>query len=196
MWHQIFYHVWWPGQGNDPMYLANTSMNRSRNNYYNNNYTPHMYTNGKDSGSNPNNWKEDPKSYLSNVGLYDISIKGIQSGNSIDFEISSSSLVNTGSSTNIRLFIATVMGMVKYPNSPNGLTEHHNAVIDLIIGNEGKKMSYISGVDYIESFNWSMPTNWINHNSINWNSEDIKVVVWIQNFNSKEILQVTSLDFD
>ena len=196
MWHQIFYHVWWPGQGNDPMYLANTSMNRSRNNYYNNNYTPHMYTNGKDSGSNPNNWKEDPKSYLSNVGLYDITIKGIQSVNSIDFEVSSSSLVNTGLSTNIRLFIATIMGLVKYPNSPNGLTEHHNAVIDLITGNEGKKMSYISGVDYIESFNWSMPTNWINHNSINWNSEDIKVVVWIQKFNSKEILQVASFDFD
>ena len=155
-----------------------------------------MYTNGKDSGSNPNNWKEDPKNYLSKVGLYDISIKGLQSGNSIDFEVSSSSVMNTGSSTNIRLYIATVMGLVKYPNSPNGLTEHHNAVIELITGNEGKKMSYISGVDYIESFNWSMPNNWINHNSINWKSEDIKVVAWIQNYNSKEILQAVSFDFD
>ena len=155
-----------------------------------------MYTNGKDSGSNPNNWKEDPKNYLSKVGIYDISIKGLQSGNSIDFEVLSSSVMNTGSSTNIRLYIATVMGLVKYPNSPNGLTEHHNAVIELITGNEGKKMSYISGVDYIESFNWSMPNNWINHNSINWKSEDIKVVAWIQNYNSKEILQAVSFDFD
>ena len=57
-------------------------------------------------------------------------------------------------------------------------------------------MKYVSNLDYIESFNWSMPTNWINHNSINWKSEDIKVVAWIQNYNSKEILHVASFNFD
>ena len=155
-----------------------------------------MYTDTKDSPSNPYLWSEGPNSYLSNIILFVITIKGVQSGNIIGFEVSSSSVMNTGSSTNIRLYIATVMGLVKYPNSPNGLTEHHNAVIELITGNEGKKMSYISGVDYIESFNWSMPNNWINHNSINWKSEDIKVVAWIQNYNSKEILQAVSFDFD
>ena len=196
MWQQIFYHVWWPGQGNDPMYLANTAMNRTRNNYYGNNYTPHMYTNGRDSGSNPNNWKEDPRGYLSNVGLYEISIKGSRFDNSISFEVISNSLINTGSSSDIRLFVATVMGLVKYPNSPNGLTDHYNSVIELVTGNDGKKMKYISSLNYIESFNWSMPTNWIYHNSINWKSEDIKIVAWIQNYNSKEILQMTSFDFD
>ena len=29
IWSQIYYHVWWPGQGNDPMYLMNQSMNCS-----------------------------------------------------------------------------------------------------------------------------------------------------------------------
>ena len=87
IWTQIYYHVWWPGQGNDPMYLANTSMNRTRNNYYENNYTPHMFTNGKDSGSNTTNWKNDPKSYLDNVGLYGVRISGIQLGNDISFDV-------------------------------------------------------------------------------------------------------------
>ena len=90
----MFYHVWWPGQGNDPMYLANTSMNQVRNNYYENNYTPHMYTNGKDSGSNTTSWKNDPKNFLNNVGLHEIKISGSQSGNTIDFNISSSSVKN------------------------------------------------------------------------------------------------------
>ena len=110
MWTRIFYHVWWPGQGNDPMYLANISMNRDRNNYYVNNYTPHMYTNGKDSGSNTNNWKNDPRTYLNEVGLYEILIDGTQSGNSIDFNVTSSSISN--SSSDIRLYVATVMGHV------------------------------------------------------------------------------------
>ena len=110
MWTRIFYHVWWPGQGNDPMYLANTSMNRDRNNYYGNNYTPHMYTNVKDSGSNTNNWKNDPRTYLNEVGLYEILIDGTQSGNSIDFNVTSSSISN--SSSDIRLYVATVMGHV------------------------------------------------------------------------------------
>tara|TARA_B100001029_G_scaffold103670_1_gene85425 strand:- start:267 stop:848 length:582 start_codon:yes stop_codon:yes gene_type:complete len=193
MWTRIFYHVWWPGQGNDPMYLANISMNRDRNNYYGNNYTPHMYTNGKDSGSNTNNWKNDPRTYLNEVGLYEILIDGTQSGNSIDFNVTSSSISN--SSSDIRLYVATVMGHVKYSKSPNGLTDHHDAVIEILTGNSGKKMNYIAADKRVDSFSWSMPKNWIDHPSINWNSNDIKVVAWIQNYNSKEILQVFEYEF-
>ena len=196
MWTRIFYHVWWPGQGNDPIYLANTSMNRTRNNYYGNNYTPHMYTNGKDSGSNTNNWKNDPRSYLSEVGLYEISIQGSQSGNTLNFDVTSSSISNTSLSSDIRLYVATVLGHVKYPNSPNGLIDHHDAVIELLTGNSGKRMNYSSDVKLIESFSWSMPKNFINHSLIQWSSEDIKVVAWIQNYNSKEILQVINYDFE
>jgi hypothetical protein len=31
---EIFYHVWWPGANNDPMYLANVPDNTNRTNYY------------------------------------------------------------------------------------------------------------------------------------------------------------------
>lgn len=196
IWTQIYYHVWWPGQGNDPMYLANTSMNRTRNNYYENNYTPHMFTNGKDSGSNTTNWKNDPKSYLDDVGLYGVRISGIQSGNEISFDVELDAVKSTSSSRDLRLFIATVMDTVKYDRSPNGLIEHHNAVIDLITGDTGKSIKLISGVVTKESFSWSMRTEWINHSDLTYNMSGLKVVAWIQDYKNKEVLQVNELNFD
>jgi len=196
IWTQIYYHVWWPGQGNDPMYLANTSINRTRNNYYENNYTPHMFTNGKDSGSNTTNWKNDPKSYLDDVGLYGVRISGIQSGNDISFDVELDAVKSTSSSRDLRLFIATVMDTVKYDKSPNGLLVHHNAVIDLITGDTGKSIKLISGVVTKESFSWSMRTEWINHSDLTYNMSGLKVVAWIQDYSNKEILQVNELNFD
>lgn len=196
MWTQIYYHVWWPGQGNDPMYLANTSMNITRNNYYENNYTPHMFTNGKDSGSNTTNWKNDPKKYLDDVGLYGVRISGNQSGNDISFDVELDAVKSPSSSRDLRLFIATVMDTVKYFGSANGLTEHHNAVIDLITGDTGKSIKLFSGVVTKESFSWSMRTEWINHTDLTYNMSGLKVVVWIQDYSNKEILQVNELNFD
>ena len=196
IWTQIYYHVWWPGQGNDPMYLANTSMNRTRNNYYENNYTPHMFTYGKDSGSNTTNWKNDPKSYLDDVGLYGVRISGIQSGNDISFDVELDAVKSTSSSRDLRLFIATVMDTVKYDRSPNGLIEHHNAVIDLITGDTGKSIKLISGVVTKESFSWSMRTEWINHSDLTYNMSGLKVVAWIQDYKNKEVLLVNELNFD
>ena len=196
IWTQIYYHVWWPGQGNDPMYLANTSMNRTRNNYYENNYTPHMFTNGKDSGSNTTNWKNDPKDYLNDVSLYGVRISGIQSGNDISFDVELNAVKSTSSSRDLRLFIATVMDTVKYDKSPNGLLVHHNAVIDLLTGDTGKSIKLISGVVTKESFTWSMRTEWINHSDLTYNMSGLKVVAWIQDYSNKEILQVNELNFD
>lgn len=196
IWTQIYYHVWWPGQGNDPMYLANTSINRTRNNYYENDYTPHMFTNGKDSGSNTTNWKNDPKDYLNDVSLYGVRISGIQSGNDISFDVELDAVKSTSSSRDLRLFIATVMDTVKYDKSPNGLLVHHNAVIDLLTGDTGKSIKLISGAVTKESFSWSMRTEWINHSDLTYNMSGLKVVAWIQDYSNKEILQVNELNFD
>ncbi len=196
IWSQIYYHVWWPGQGNDPMYLMNQSMNRTRNNYYENNYTPHMYTNGKDSGSGTATWISDPKTYLEEVGLYEINLIGTRSGNEISFDVKMNVIETTPTSQDLRLFVATVIDTVHYPASPNGLTEHHNPVIALLTGNTGKQMKFISGITYTESFTWSMPSGWINHADISWKSSGLKAVAWIQNYMSKEVLQVNVFRFE
>ena len=87
------------------------------------------------------------------------------------------------------------MGHVIYNNSANGLRDHHDAVIEIVTGNEGKKMEYISGVEYVESVSWSVPRNWVDHQQIKWKSEDLKVVAWIQDYSSKTALQANEYDF-
>ena len=189
------------------MYLMNQSMNRIRNNYYQDSdvlvngtddghWTPRMYTNGKVSYGNPTTWISDSKTYLEGVSLYEVNLSGSQSGNEILFDVKMNAIQTTPSSQDLRLFVATVMDIVQYPTSTNLLTEHHNPVIELLTGNTGKQMNFISGITYTESFTWSMPDAWINHSDITWKSSDLKAVAWIQNYTSKEVLQVNEFGFD
>jgi len=41
-----------------------------------------------------------------------------------------------------------------------------------------------------------MPSSWKNHSKITWDSKDLKVVAWIQDYSNKQILQVAELNFD
>ena len=195
IWSRIYYHVWWPSPGNDPMYALNPDLNRTRSEFYAGNFTPHMFTNGFDSGSSLNSWLDDPKKYLNTVSTYEISFQGAKSDNTLGFEITTNSMKNIDDSSDIRLFVATVMEKVVYPGSFNGMYEHKNVVIDQLLGNSGKKIQYIANSNYTDYFNWSMPEAWKNNSEIRWSNSNLKVVVWIQDFSSKEILQSSEFKF-
>ena len=190
LWSQIFYHVWWPGQGNDPMYLINQQMNRDRNNYYGNNYTPHLYSNGRDSGSNPATWRDDARSITNEISLFTLTSTSIKEGRDITVSVSAKSLIDTSPNTELKLFVAVVLDKVVYPSSPNGLTDHYDVVVDLLSGNSGKKIIFEANLSKIETFNWTFPDPWINKSIASWNSNELKIVSWIQDYNSKQILQV------
>ena len=195
IWSRIYYHVWWPSPGNDPMYALNPDLNRTRSEFYAGNFTPHMFTNGFDSGSSLNSWLDDPKKYLNTVSTYEISFQGAKSDNTLGFEVTTNSMKNIDDSSDIRLFVATVMEKVVYPGSFNGMYEHKNVVIDQLLGNSGKKIQYIANSNYTDYFNWSMPEAWKNNSEIRWSNSNLKVVVWIQDFSSKEILQSSEFKF-
>lgn len=195
IWSRIYYHVWWPSPGNDPMYALNPDLNRSRSEYYAGNFTPNMITNGYESGSSLSSWLNDPMKYLNTVSTYEISFKGSRAGNAITFQITSSNMKNNNDSSDIRLFVATVMGKVIYPGSFNGMYEHSNVAIDQLLGNTGKKIQYIANSDYLENFNWTIPAPWNDNPDIRWSPGNLKVIVWIQDFKSKEILQSAEFRF-
>ena len=195
IWSRIYYHVWWPSPGNDPMYALNPELNRTRSDYYAGNFTPHMFTNGFDSGSSLNSWLEDPKKYLNTVSTYEISAKGSRLDGDLSIEVTTSNLKNSDDSSDIRLFVAAVMARVIYPGSFNGMYEHHNVVIEQLLGNSGKQIQYIANSNYMESFNWSIPQSWKNNSEIRWSAGNLKIVVWIQDYRSKEILQSAEFKF-
>ena len=82
-------------------------MNRVRSNYYEGNFTPHMFTNGSSSGSSVSAWVEDPNKYLNMVSPYSISFQGVLS-NDYKFDIAFKSLVKTAENSDIRLFVANL----------------------------------------------------------------------------------------
>ena len=175
IWSRIYYHVWWPSPGNDPMYALNPELNRSRSEYYAGNFTPHMFTNGYDSGSSLNSWLEDPKKYLNTVSTYEISAKGSRLNSDLSLEVTTSNLKNSDDSRDIRLFVAAVMARVIYPGSFNGMYEHHNVVIEQLLGNSGKKIQYIANSNYMESFNWSIPQSWKNNSFCYLDISNVKI---------------------
>ena len=177
------------------MYALNPALNRTRSEFYSGNFTPHMFTNGFDSGSSLNSWLDDPKKYLNTVSTYEISFQGAKSDNTVDFEVTTSNMRNIDDSMDIRLFVATVMEKVVYPGSFNGMYEHKNVVIDQLLGNCGKQIQYLANSNYTDNFNWSMPEAWKNNSEIRWSNSNLKVVAWIQDFSSKEILQSSEFKF-
>ena len=81
------------------MYALNTSMNRTRSDYYEGNYTPHMFTNGFDSGSSLNAWVEDPKKYMNEVSFLELSFQGANNNDNYNFAITAKSVINTDDSS-------------------------------------------------------------------------------------------------
>ena len=177
------------------MYALNPSMNRSRSTYYDGNFTPNMFTNGSSSGSSVSVWVEDPKKYLNTVSPYFLSFQGSALADSYNFDIAFKSLTNSDENSDIRLFVAASLKKVVYPGSFNGLYEHHNVMVQQLLGNEGKTIKFLSNVDYNESFSWKFSNDWINNTELRWSKESIRIVAWIQDYNSKEILQAEEFSF-
>ena len=172
------------------MYLINQQMNRDRNDYYGNNYTPHLYSNGRDSGSSPATWRDDARNITNEISLFTMNSTSTKEGRDITVSVSAKSLIDTSPNTNLKLFVAVVLDKVVYPSSPNGLTDHYDVVVDLLSGSNGKKVIFEANVSKLETFNWTFPDPWINKSIASWNSNELKIISWIQDFSSKQILQV------
>jgi len=194
-WLDIRYHVWWPGSGDDPMCWANKEMNTERNDYYGNNYTPHMFTNGSDSESNPINWTQKPRDLAGSLSPIKMVVTGSRIGMEVSTTVTVSSLVDF-SQQDLRLFVAAVMDTVQYPESSNGLPEHHNAVMGMLTANTGQALSLTASSPLEYHFDWTVLDSWQQATSFTWKAKDLRLVVWIQNYSSKEILQAQDLSLE
>ena len=119
----------------------------------------------------------------------------LNNNDNYNFAITAKSLINTDDSSDLRLFVAPILGKVVYPGSYNGMYEHHNVIIEQLTGNSGKSIKFLANVDYTETFSWSIPSQWVDNTQLRWNSSTIKVIAWVQNYRTKEILQAADFTF-
>ena len=187
-WVQVRYHVWWPGAGNDPFYLYNTSLNQTRNSYYGNNFTPHMFTGGGDSGSGSTTWQANALNMVGEDTPITIEINGSIFGSDVDVSVLISSDLDL-SSVNTRLIVAATMDSVYYAG-PNGLQHHHAVIIEYLTADNTGDAIILDGNNNIQiNYFWTMDSNWPNNSTVTWDISNLNIVAFVQNYSTKEVIQ-------
>ena len=160
----IRYHAWWPSSS-DPFYQANIEENTRRINYYGADYTPHLYLDGSvDGGYQASTWENLIQQELA-----------VPSPLIMDLEITYDPPSRTGtvittitvdSAVNFvapKLRIALVESNIFY-NAPNGETEHHQIMRDMIPNAEGIPLALGPGVTVVDTQEFMVDSSWVTGN--------------------------------
>lgn len=175
---------------NDPFYLANTSMNESRNSYYNILFAPTVIVDGilRPISTDSNSIKSKIETRLLLEPKFDLSVSAQLNGSSfdatIDLEVLSLDQIN---SSELVLQSYLIESEIEYSSPPgnNGETKFFNVCRSVLPSSEGEDLSnIISGGNYTYQRNYS--TNLLN------NANNAAVVVFIQNKTTKEIFQTAA----
>ena len=185
----VWYHAWWPGS-NDPMYLANTTGNAARINYYGINGVPDYVLNGKDKGWSTNNLTADfMEDHASNMGLESpiyLKVNSTIENDSLKVDVTIKVLGDV-SHTDLVLHTAITEQMVIYPEAPgtNGEIDFPHVFRKFCAGHNGDQIPILTIGDSLDySYNIEMDTLW--------SADSVNVVAWVQSKSSRQVLQTAS----
>ena len=180
------YHVWWPGAGNDPMYLANPSEVQERiSNYYGVNGVPDLITDGVNSASlTPASGQSGLSSGWAQQALVPAPVIidanfSVDNGMiSVDGEVSLDAGFSVSNSVQVR--VAVIEKEIIYPNPPgsNGESEFEGVFRKFIGGTAGYTANLNNGTF---TFNGSVAVDQT------WNMDEIQVYVWVQDDATKAV---------
>lgn len=187
----LVYHAWWPS-GSDPMYLENTAMNTARIQYYGiqNIGVPNVRVNGK-IAPKTGNWydgaagdtvaiKNEVDKYRGTSSPITLTVAENRSGSQSTVQVSIST---TQSLVGKKLRVAVVEYQIIYPNPPgsNGEKEFFWVARNMLPDANGTTLDLQAGSNKTYTFNYSIKPNW--------NSQQIYIVAFVQDDQTKEVLQ-------
>jgi len=154
----------------------------ARNNYYSNNYSPHLFVDGNvDAGYNTGQYATRIRSELSTVAPLDIQIEG-------DFDPTARTgqlritvaATEQFSNTSLKLRIALVESGIRW-NAPNGTPVHNEVLRDMIPNATGTAVTIQRGqiAQFSQSFSCPSPISWANS----------YIMVFVQSDSGHRILQ-------
>ncbi len=167
--------------------MINNEVNRARNDYYDNQYTPNMYTGGSNSLFDPVGWTGDAINMIGTYTPVTIVMNGEAVGNIISASISISSEVDL-SSAPITLIVAATMDSVYYPG-PNGLDMHEHTLVDFLSPAVGDPIILNGSDDIVMNYLWEMDQTWPDHPQVSWDISNLNIVAFVQNDATLEVLQ-------
>ena len=163
--------------------------------WYNIGGVPTTYTNGSytyvnaDMASGP----------LSQMTPVQISLDGTTiDGPNIEVKVTLSSSSDLTSENSLYLFIAATIDNVDYEGY-NGKKHHQDVFLGWITEGMNGELLSLSKKDKSKSYTWEMPSNWPQNNfetswtEVEYDVANLKVVAFIQNQTTKEVLQVSSI---
>jgi len=202
-WFIINYHTYHPSAG-DPLYefLRGGTAEEDfcyirfgeggQGEWYNVGGVPTVYTNGQYSSVSQNmySYQMDQKTPVS-INLEGSSIDGPIA----QVRVSISSSTDLSQENSLYLFIAATLDSVNYKGY-NGQKHHEGVFLGWINdGLEGELLS-LENKEYTKSYLWEMPNNYPQNNQetswteVDWDIKNLKIIAFLQNKSSKEILQV------
>ncbi len=177
----IRYHWYYPSTG-DPYYQYNISENMARNNYYGNNYSPHLFLDGNiDAGYNTGQYGSRINTESNVSAPLDIEIEGDYdpAAHSGQLRITVAATAQI-SNTSLRLRIALIESNINWP-APNGTQWHHQTFRDMVPGTAGLPIAIQQGQIVQVDQSFSCPSAL--------RSENCDIVVFVQSDSGHRILQ-------
>jgi hypothetical protein len=202
-WFLLNYHTYNPSRG-DPMYefLRGEEaeddfcyVRFEEGSWYDISGVPTTYTNGSYSYVNEN-MASGPLSEMTPV---QISLAGTTiDGPDIQVRVTISSSSDLTSNNSLYLFIAATLDNVDYVGY-NGEKHHQDVFLGWITDGMNGELLSLAEKEKSKSYTWQMPSNWPQNNfettwpQVEWDAANLKVVAFIQNQTTKEVLQVTGI---
>ena len=177
----LSYHVWWPG-ANDPMYLANSTQNRARTNYYGVNAVPDTALDGDVSGDGEGQSQIDSR--YATPSPFDVDLAYyLDAGNNLNIHLQITA--TQAVSGNLVAHIVAIEKYIDYGSPPgnNGESVFHNTVRHMLPNENGTALpaSFNVGDTYEVNVSWTAD-NFIN-------LDELAVVALIQDASTKDIQQ-------
>jgi hypothetical protein len=166
----------------DPYYAYNPTENMTRNNYYGNTYTPHLFLDGNiDAGSSTGNWASRINSEIAVTSPLDIDINGTFDSSArtgvADITIIATAAITN---TNLKVRIAIIESNINR-SSPNGTTIHNQTFRDLTPNATGISLTIANGDTVNLSQAYATPSPLVLANC--------DIVVFVQSDSGHRILQ-------
>ncbi|MEO0115417.1 MAG: T9SS type A sorting domain-containing protein [candidate division WOR-3 bacterium] len=190
----IRYHTWWPSQY-DPFYYANIPENTARTQFYSTNYVPRLMIDGTiDGGSTHSNWRNLIDNRASLVSPLRIVVTAQYQGSEATNAWATAKIYNESNQTITgRLYFVLTENEIAW-SAPNGLTIHHQTMLDMIPNQSGEVVSIPAYDSIIREQNFIIrdttwldpPSNTVAHLT---DHKKCQMVVFVQNGTTKEIYQ-------
>jgi hypothetical protein len=182
----IRYHWYYP-DNTDPYYQYNVSENMARSNYYNNNYSPHMFFDGSvDGGYTPSSWQGKINSEDTVNSAAAIELWGYYNPDSLSGSLHVRIITESAPGlNNLKLRIALIESSI-HRTSPNGTQVHHQVLRDMIPSAAGRAVTLVAGDTLEYSFSFACGSPMVDDNC--------QLVAFIQADQNRKVIQAARID--